>query len=266
VIELLTADDYEVYVDKNILRPLEMHRSYFDTTPYHLMPHRAASYWWRDGVPVAARFDHDTGITVSNGGLNAPLPDMAKYMEFLIGNPARQAVYDGVLKRSSLEQMWTPVVEVESLAASTVKMGLSFFLEQHGGIPFIAHSGGQNAFISHFYVNLDSRARTSSRSTRSPSPTARWPRQHTPTRQGHPRLPGQECLVAAARTLACGGWRRLRGPARKDRVGAFGRPPLTFANLVLHREMLRPRRVNSARKRWAARTGAMHAPATRTLP
>ena len=25
-----------------------------------------------------ARFDFDTGITVSNGGLNAPLPDMEK--------------------------------------------------------------------------------------------------------------------------------------------------------------------------------------------
>ena len=33
IIELLTHDDYEVYLDKNIFKPLEMHRSYFDTTP-----------------------------------------------------------------------------------------------------------------------------------------------------------------------------------------------------------------------------------------
>jgi len=45
VIELLSGDDYEVYIDKNIFKPLEMHRSYFDRTPYHLLRHRSASYW-----------------------------------------------------------------------------------------------------------------------------------------------------------------------------------------------------------------------------
>ena len=33
IVELLSGDDYEVYVDKNILKPLGMHRSYFDVTP-----------------------------------------------------------------------------------------------------------------------------------------------------------------------------------------------------------------------------------------
>ncbi len=37
IIERLSGDDYEVYVDKNILKPLEMYRSYFDSTPYHLL-------------------------------------------------------------------------------------------------------------------------------------------------------------------------------------------------------------------------------------
>ena len=157
IIEQLTTDDYEVYVDKNILKPLEMYRTYFDSTPYHLLPYRAHSYWWKNGGPVEARFDPNTGITVSNGGLNAPLPDMAKYMDFLVGNPAKQSVYDGVLKRSSLEEMWKPLVDVETSPTDPVKMGLCFFIEQHGGIPFIAHSGGQNGFISHFYVNVDSR-------------------------------------------------------------------------------------------------------------
>ena len=35
VIERLTGEDFEVYVDKNILRPLGMHASYFDRTPPH---------------------------------------------------------------------------------------------------------------------------------------------------------------------------------------------------------------------------------------
>ena len=33
VIEALSGEDYEVYIDKNIFKPLEMSRSYFDTTP-----------------------------------------------------------------------------------------------------------------------------------------------------------------------------------------------------------------------------------------
>jgi hypothetical protein len=53
--------------------------------------------------------------------------------------------------------MWKPVAAVEGGPDVGVRMGLSFFLEEHGGIPFVAHSGGQNAFISHFYVNVDRR-------------------------------------------------------------------------------------------------------------
>jgi CubicO group peptidase (beta-lactamase class C family) len=163
VIELLTNEDYEVYVEKNVLRPLDMRSTYFDRTPYFLLPHRSASYFLRGGKPEPARFDFDTGVTVSNGGLNAPLDDMVKYLNFLMGTAPDQgtrARYDLVLQRSSLEEMWKPVVpidEKESGGAQSASMGLCFFLEQHAGMRFIAHSGGQNAFISHFYIQPDSR-------------------------------------------------------------------------------------------------------------
>ena len=39
-IEALSGDEYEVYMEKNVLRPLGMARSYFDTTPYHLQRFR----------------------------------------------------------------------------------------------------------------------------------------------------------------------------------------------------------------------------------
>jgi CubicO group peptidase (beta-lactamase class C family) len=163
VIELLTTEDYEVYVEKNVLRPLDMRSTYFDRTPYFLLPHRSASYFLRGGKPEPARFDFDTGVTVSNGGLNAPLGDMVKYLNFLMGtapDEAARARYDAVLKQSSLEEMWKPVVPIEakeSGGAQSAAMGLCFFLEQHGGMRFVAHSGGQNAFISHFYIQPDSR-------------------------------------------------------------------------------------------------------------
>jgi CubicO group peptidase (beta-lactamase class C family) len=161
VIEQLSGEDYEVYVDKNLFKPLEMHHSYFDATPYHLLRRRAASYYLKGGVLTPARFDVDTGITVSNGGLNAPLPDMVKYMGFLMGDPRRQDVYDQVLKRTSLLEMFQPQITIEPAAPDGQNrkdaMGLSFFIEDNFGQRFIGHSGSQNGFLSHFYLKPDAR-------------------------------------------------------------------------------------------------------------
>ena len=163
VIETLTHDDYEVYIDKNIFKPLAMYRSYFDTTPYHLLKDRSHSYWLEKGKLTPARFDVDTGITVSNGGLNSPLPDMAKYLNFLLGSrdKQQQASYEGVLKRSSLEEMWQPQIKIEPAAKDGENrqdaMGLCYFIEDNFGQHFIGHSGNQNGFIAHFYLRPDAR-------------------------------------------------------------------------------------------------------------
>ena len=145
-IEEVSGEPYEAYIDKNILRPLGMHSSYFDTTPPHLLPNRSHSYFIREGKRTEGRFDADTGITVSNSGLNAPVADMAKYLNFLLGSPpARGGVdpasadwvvggrafnYDTVLKRSSLEEMWQPLLKAETdangNAGFTTDIGLIF--------------------------------------------------------------------------------------------------------------------------------------------
>ena len=157
VIERLSGEDYEVYVDKNILKPLAMHASYFDSTPPHLLPHRSHSYTIKDGRRVAAPFDVDTGVTVSNGGLNASMPDMAKYVAFLLGDPARQPEFDLVLKRSSLEEMWVPQIAAgadftQGRMATTTQSGLSFFIDRSAAVRFVGHNGDQNGFRA--YLSL----------------------------------------------------------------------------------------------------------------
>ncbi|HWS89055.1 MAG TPA: serine hydrolase domain-containing protein [Pyrinomonadaceae bacterium] len=165
VVETLSHDDYEVYIDKNIFKPLEMYRSYFDSTPYHLLRHRSHSYYVKGGVRTAARFDADTGVTVSNGGLNAPLPDMVRYVNFLLGDPSKRDVYDGVLKRSSLEEMWRPQLAAKDdftqgwMRAET-SVGLSFFVDDIGGRRYVGHNGDQNGFKA--YVSLCPETRTAS--------------------------------------------------------------------------------------------------------
>ena len=55
------------------------------------------------------RFDANTGITVSNSGLNSPIAGYDQVSEFSDRRRReKQDVYDGVLKRSSLEEMWKP--------------------------------------------------------------------------------------------------------------------------------------------------------------
>ena len=157
VIERLSGEDFEVYVDKNILKPLGMHASYFDRTPPHLLRHRSHSYYIRDGKRVAAPFDVDTGVTVSNGGLNAPMPDMARYVAFLLGDPARAAEYDPVLKRASLEEMWRPQLAAgadftQGRMARTTQSGLSFFIDRGREVRFVGHNGDQNGFRA--YLSL----------------------------------------------------------------------------------------------------------------
>jgi CubicO group peptidase (beta-lactamase class C family) len=157
IIELLTTDDYEVYVDKNIFKPLKMYRSYFDTTPYHLSRHRSLSYFLKDGRLTPGRADQNTGVTVSNGGLNAPLGDMARYLAFLLGAPGEDRETAEVLARSSLEEMWRPQISVKNEDGIETAMGLGFFVERQDGTTWISHGGTQNAFVSRLTFSPDLR-------------------------------------------------------------------------------------------------------------
>jgi len=163
IVERLTGDDFEVYIDKNILKPLEMHSSYFDRAPYFLESHVSASYL-RAGTKLTEQpFNFDTGITTSNSGLKAPIIDMVKYLRFLIGDAASPR-YAMVLKRSSLEEMWTgvlPAVERGQAPTSYTagphgaqpKMGLGFFVVEVSGHRYIYHDGDQGGFSSELMID-----------------------------------------------------------------------------------------------------------------
>jgi len=163
IIERLSGDDFEVYLDKNILKPLEMHSSYFDRAPYFLEDHVSASYLRAGSKITAQPFNFDTGITTSNSGLKAPIPDMVKYLRFLIGDSANTR-YETVLKRSSLEEMWKGVLPaIEPSQAATPytsgpngaqpKMGLGFFVVEVNGRRYIYHDGDQGGFSSELLID-----------------------------------------------------------------------------------------------------------------
>lgn len=162
VIEVLTGDPYQVYVQKNILTPLGMTHTFYNVSPYHLAKDRSNSY---EIVPDAQGHqtvrafgrEFDTGITTPNGGLNAPVEDLAKWISFLAGtSPASQS--DLILNRKSLEEMWHPVIAIEGQTyAPPASMGLSFFLFPRGSgsdtVTLVGHTGHQAGFAAFFVFN-----------------------------------------------------------------------------------------------------------------
>jgi CubicO group peptidase (beta-lactamase class C family) len=158
VIEALSGDPWETYVQKNILTPLGLTRSYFGATPYHQARWRAHNYFveadssGHESV-IDAGADFDPGITIPNGGWNAPLGDLATYLAFLTTG----ARGDTVLAHASLEEMWRsrfPAVEpVAGMGTPTDSIGLSFFVLWRGGTRFVGHTGHQAGFRSFFYIN-----------------------------------------------------------------------------------------------------------------
>lgn len=157
VIERLAGEDFEVYLQKNVLSPLGMTHSYYDVTPYHLIGDRSNNYYVKDGQAAPNGLDFDTGITTSNGGLNASLLDMARYLQWLLGGWAGGRVDEEVpLSRKSLEEMWRPVVPAGSNAGATrrASVGLGYFITEFpDGDRLIGHTGSQAGFRSFFWVH-----------------------------------------------------------------------------------------------------------------
>jgi CubicO group peptidase (beta-lactamase class C family) len=161
VVEAITGDPWAVYVQKNIWTPLGMTRSFVGVSPYHLAGRRAASYTLRAGggrerVEANPR-EFDPGITIPNGGWNAPLADLATWLAFLSGanrgDSAAAGRYDGVLRHATLEEMWRPVVPLAPGGDPAEAFGLSFYLYRRGDRTIVGHTGEQSGFRSFFYLD-----------------------------------------------------------------------------------------------------------------
>jgi CubicO group peptidase (beta-lactamase class C family) len=162
IIEELTGDPWQTYVQKNIFAPLNLARSYFGITPYYLAADRSHNYTLvRDAKGVQSARDNgadfDPGITIPNGGWNAPLDDLAAYLAFLTnathGDPATERRYDIVLRHSSLEEMWNPLFPTTTAKTDSESVGLSFFLVRRGSAKFVGHTGSQAGFLAFMYFN-----------------------------------------------------------------------------------------------------------------
>ena len=163
VIEAVTGDPWQSYVYKNLWGPLGIRESYFNLTPWHLTPFRSSNYTLvaDSGGPervVDNGRDFNPGITIPNGGWNAPLGDLVLWTRFLTGasgGDAERARLDAVvLRRSTLEEMWQPVLP----AGEGQSVGLGFFLVDLAGTRLVGHTGSQAGFRSFLFFNPATRA------------------------------------------------------------------------------------------------------------
>jgi CubicO group peptidase (beta-lactamase class C family) len=156
VIEKLTGDPWAVYVQKNLWTPLGMDRSYVGATPYHLAADRSHGYRVEGDSLIDMGADFDPGITIPNGGWNAPVDDVARYIGFLTGfpaDPAARARHDTVLARRTLEEMWAPAVETGATLPELAAVGLGFFSVDVGGRRIVGHTGDQAGYRSYVYLD-----------------------------------------------------------------------------------------------------------------
>jgi CubicO group peptidase (beta-lactamase class C family) len=169
IIEAETGDAWQAYIQKNLFSPLGLTRSYFGTTPYWLARDRSHNYdIVRSTSGAAERIDNgtefDPGVTIPNGGWNAPIGELAAYAAFLTNEKAQdpewQRRFETVLDRETLEEMWQPRVAVSDDAAGerSESMGLSFFLVDHEGRSVIGHTGSQAGFRAFLYFQPEKRA------------------------------------------------------------------------------------------------------------
>jgi len=153
VIEKVSGLPYPTYIQRNILSPLGMTHTYFNLTPTSLAKDRSNNYSvfvdtsGKETVKANGR-EFDTGITTPNGGLNAPLGDLVRWVAFLTSRNSPTAT--PILSHATLDEMWRPVVAMNASAERPESMGLSFFLAPRtgssGSVTFIGHTGSQAGF------------------------------------------------------------------------------------------------------------------------
>ena len=161
VIEQLSGDPWESYVQKNLFAPLALGHSYFGATPYYLAADRSNNYTvLRDSTGAVVERtngrDFDPGITIPNGGWNAPLSDLATYAAFLTSSARDDSTrrrYDIVLSPASLHEMWRPLHPMSEGTAAPDSMALSFFVVHRDGATIIGHTGSQAGFRSFLFFN-----------------------------------------------------------------------------------------------------------------
>ena len=144
VIEKTSGKSYYQFLDERIFKPLGM-RATRNTDTRPIVSNRASGYEW-----VNSKFENRPvllpTIAFSAGTIVSTVEDMAKL---------DVALYtEKLLKKSSLEQMWTPAKTNDGAIAS-FDYGFGWFIDNYHGHRIVQHAGGTPGFSSVIYRFTD---------------------------------------------------------------------------------------------------------------
>ncbi len=138
----VTGKFYGDFLQERIFKPLGMSARIINEAD--IIPNRAAGYRLVKGQTKNQEWVSPTLNTTADGSLYLTALDLAKWDAALYG--------EKLLKRSSLEQMWTPV---KLNSGKTSPYGFGWFLNEVQGHRIIEHSGAWQGFVSYIARYVD---------------------------------------------------------------------------------------------------------------
>lgn len=142
IIESASGKSYWEFMRERVFKPLEMSKT-TDRDPKIIIPNRAVGYEWQNNGLVGR--DYNLTDLSGAGAIVSTITDLTKW-DIALRN-------DKLLKKSSKEQMWTPLTFTNS---KTYPYGFGFRFSDIRGHKLIAHSGqtaGFGASISRYVDN-----------------------------------------------------------------------------------------------------------------
>lgn len=134
IIESVSGRTYWQFVRERIFNPLGMSAT-ADRDPRFIIKHRAEGYEWEGGALVGR--DYDLTDVFSAGAIISTVRDLVKWDAALEG--------EKLLKRSSLEQIWTPTRLADG---RTHPYGLGWYVEDVRGVRRVRHNGQTAGFAA----------------------------------------------------------------------------------------------------------------------
>lgn len=168
LIEKISGSTYREYLDRHIFKPLQMNFTRCDSAGA-IIPKRVSGYTFTNGSLKNAEYTSDTWA-YSEGGIITTALDLAKL---------DSALYtDKLLKRSTIEQMWTPSclntgekgVIGDNGAGKPNYYGLGWFISYYHNHKVILHGGEKPGFSSILFRFTDDNLTVIVLSNLSPGP------------------------------------------------------------------------------------------------
>jgi CubicO group peptidase (beta-lactamase class C family) len=135
MIHRVTGMFYGDFLRQRVFTPLGMNATTIISEP-DIVPNRSSGYIIKDGQLKNQEWLAPSLNIGAEGGLYSNVLDLAKWDAALYG--------EKILKRSSLEQMWTPV---KLNNGKTYPYGLGWFLANANGHRIVWHAGGNQGFF-----------------------------------------------------------------------------------------------------------------------